>query len=165
MPQALVRLESWLDRLCRWLALAGGLLLIAMTLVTVVSVSGRSLASAPIPGDFELVEVGAAIAVFLFLPYCQLHRHNVVVDIFTSSLSPRVVAGLDALGSLIFAAIAGILTWRMAYGGIDMYRYEEQTMILGLARWWGFIPIVLAGAVLTLVCLFSVVRSLFEARR
>ena len=42
----------------------------------------------PINGDFELVQMATAIAVFSFLPYCQARRGNIVVDTFTSWL-PR----------------------------------------------------------------------------
>ena len=42
----------------------------------------------PINGDFEMVQMATAIAVFSFLPYCQARRGNIVVDTFTSWL-PR----------------------------------------------------------------------------
>ena len=45
-------------------ALIGGAILFALTLLTVISVAGRAMFSAPIPGDFELVEVGMAVAIF-----------------------------------------------------------------------------------------------------
>ncbi|MGH6902063.1 MAG: TRAP transporter small permease subunit, partial [Geminicoccaceae bacterium] len=70
-------------------ALIGGAILFALTLLTVVSVAGRAVFSAPIPGDFELVEVGMAVAIFAFLPYCQIVRGNVIVDLFTAKASPR----------------------------------------------------------------------------
>jgi TRAP-type C4-dicarboxylate transport system permease small subunit len=66
------------------LVLVGGLLMSALTVMTVVSVTGRKLFNAPIQGDYELVTMGTAIAVFLFLPYCHLQRGDVVVDLFLS---------------------------------------------------------------------------------
>jgi hypothetical protein len=57
-----------LMNLCaRWLALAGGVLLCVLCVMVVISVSGRALGGIglkPVPGDFELVEMGTAIAVF-----------------------------------------------------------------------------------------------------
>lgn len=137
----------------------GGLVLLGLALMTVVSIVGRFLFSLPVPGDFELVEIGCAIAVFAFLPYCQLHHGNVVVDFFTLRASSRTRNRLDSICSLIFCLIAALLTWRISLGGYDMYRYGEQTMILGLSRWWGFIPIVASLALLTLVCLYTCVRQ------
>ena len=48
----------------------------------------------PLPGDVELVEMLAAVSVFMFLPYCQLARANVTADLFTARASPRTVAWL-----------------------------------------------------------------------
>lgn len=140
-------------------ATGGGLLLLGLALMTVVSITGRYLFSLPVPGDFELVEVGCAISVFAFLPYCQLHSGNVVVDFFTLRARDKTRNRLDATCSLIYGLIAGLLTWRLALGGYDMYQYGEQTMILGLSRWWGFIPIVASLALLTLVCFYTGIRQ------
>ncbi|MCW8890685.1 MAG: TRAP transporter small permease [Sedimenticola sp.] len=145
--------------LARVTAIAGGLILLALALMTVVSVLGRYLFSLPIPGDFELVEVGCAITVFAFLPYCQLHSGNVVVDFFTMNVGVKTRGRMDSVGSVIFGIIAALLTWRLALGGYDMFRYEEQTMILGLSRWWGFIPIVASLALLTVVCFYTASRQ------
>ncbi|WP_260293090.1 TRAP transporter small permease [Sedimenticola hydrogenitrophicus] len=148
-----------LHTLCNLFATGGGLVLLGLAVMTVASIVGRYLFSLPVPGDFELVEIGCAIAVFAFLPYCQLHNGNVVVDFFTLHIHPRTRGRMDSVGSLVFGLIAALLTWRLALGGYDMYRYGEQTMILGLSRWWGFIPIVASLALLTLVCFYTCARQ------
>ncbi len=145
--------------LCQFSAVAGGMVLLVLALMTVLSVMGRYLFSLPVPGDFELVEVGCAITVFAFLPYCQLHSGNVVVDFFTMNVGDETRSRMDGVGSVVFGFIAALLTWRLALGGYDMYRYEEQTMILGLSRWWGFIPIVASLALLTVVCFYTASRQ------
>ena len=57
-----------LFRLCQVFALAGGLVLVAMTLMSLVSIVGRAVLNRPLPGDYELVQLGCAIAVAAFLP-------------------------------------------------------------------------------------------------
>jgi TRAP-type C4-dicarboxylate transport system permease small subunit len=145
-------------------ALAGGAILFALTLLTVVSVVGRAAFSAPIPGDFELVEVGMAVAIFAFLPYCQLVRGNVIVDLFTTRASARVQALLDAAGNLLYTAIAALLTWRVALGGLEVRGYGETTMVLRVPVWWGYAPAVACLALLTVVCAYTVWRSISELR-
>ena len=54
--------------------LTGGGILLAMSLLVVVSILGRWLFSRPVPGDFEIVAMGTAISAFLTLPYCHLKR-------------------------------------------------------------------------------------------
>jgi len=136
-------------------AIGGGFVLLAIAMMTVASIFGRFFFSSPVPGDFELVEIGCAIAIFTFLPYCQLHHGNIVVDFFTQRVHSITRSRMDSIGSLIYGVIAALLTWRLTLGGYDMYRYGEETMILGLSRWWGFIPIVASLTLLTLVCLYT----------
>ena len=81
-------------------AILGGFLLLAVVAVNAASVLG-GLFGTSFSGDFELTEMGVAIAVFAFLPYCQLTDANVTAAIFTARASPRVVAGLRALASLV----------------------------------------------------------------
>ena len=56
------------------LALFGGFTLLIMVCVNVVSIFGRVLFSSPLLGDFELVEMGCAVAIFSFLPLCHLKK-------------------------------------------------------------------------------------------
>ena len=145
-------------------ALIGGAILFALTLLTVVSVVGRAVFSAPIPGDFELIEVGMAVAIFSFLPYCQIVRGNVIVDLFTTNAGPRTKALLDGMGNLLYTAIAALLTWRVALGGLEVRGYGETTMVLRVPVWWGYVPAVVSLAFLTLVCAYTCWRSVVEYR-
>ena len=158
------RVGRALHRAATGVAVLGGLVLFALTLLTVISVVGRAAFSAPIPGDFELVELGMAVAIFSFLPYCQIVRGNVIVDLLTAKASPRTQALLDAAGNLIYTAIAALLTWRGALGGLEVRGYGETTMVLRVPVWWGYVPAVVCLAFLTLVCAYTVWRSLREAR-
>jgi len=141
------------------LILVGGVLMALLTVMSVVSVLGRYLFSAPIPGDFELVTMGTAVSVFLFLPYCHLQRGNVVVDLFLSWAPRRVQVFFDGVSGLLLAAIAGLLSWRMVHGGLDMHRYNEVSYILALPVWPVFPFAVLALALLSAACLYTAVRD------
>jgi hypothetical protein len=46
----------------------------------------------PVRGDYELVELGCVIAVCAFLPWCQLKRGHVAVDIVVQALPGRAKA-------------------------------------------------------------------------
>ena len=54
---------AWIFRSAKWSAIVGGLVLCAITLMSVASITGRALIGVglgPVPGDFEMVEVGTA---------------------------------------------------------------------------------------------------------
>src|SRR5262245_22263355 len=92
------------EHMARILAVFGGAVALAVACVVVLSVLRRWLSSAPIPGDFELAQIGTAVAVFAFLPYCQLVRGNIAVDTFTVHLPARMRHRIDGFWDLVYAA-------------------------------------------------------------
>src|SRR5437773_11906677 len=85
----------------KYVAIAGGLVFVAVVAMEIVSIVGRKLFSWTVPGDVELLQMGAAFASAAFFAYCHMIRGDVKVDFFTAHLAPRKVAFLDAFGSLM----------------------------------------------------------------
>ncbi len=141
-------------------ALAGGLLMTAIAIMVVVSVLGRWLFLAPIFGDFEMVEIGTAVAVFLFLPYCHLTKGNVIVDLFLSWAPAKVRSAFDVASGVLLAVIAAVLAWRMVLGGLDMHRYHEVSIILAIPIWPVFPVAVASFTLLAAACLYTSARDL-----
>ena len=142
-------------------ALAGGVLLLLVVLVNAASLVGNVLLAQPIAGDFEIVEVGVAVAVFAFLPYCQVTGANVTADIFTAGASRRWQAIFALIAALVALGFAGLLLWRMALGLADFREYEETTTIYQFPLWIAFVPILVSLALLVL----AASASLLEAGR
>ena len=149
-----------LDALATTLALIGGALLVAISLATVVSVSGRWLAGRPITGDIELVQLAVAAAIALALPYCQLHRSHLVVDFFTARSSGPMQRRLDAAASMLAGAVFFVLAWRAGVAVSEMRSASETTMVLGIPLW---IPYVAMVPGLALAGLAGVLQP-FQAR-
>ena len=148
---------------CRLFAFAGGAILAALTLLVMVSVVGRVFGR-PIQGDFELVQVGCAVAIAFFLPYCQFQRANIIVDFFTTRASPRTRALLDAFGALLFALVLGVIAWRSFAGAIAIEATHETTMIMGMPLWYGYALMTPAFALAALAGAYTVLASLRAAR-
>jgi len=127
-----------LERLAQAFAIGGGLVLTALTLMSLYSVVMRNLAGAPIQGDFELMQLGCAVSVAAFLPFTQLRGANIFVDFFTARASGRTKARLDGFGSLLVALALALIAWRTGVGTADALRNQETTMIMGLPLWWGY---------------------------
>lgn len=145
----------------------GGAVLVAVLVLTVISIVGRSLIFAglgPIPGDFELVEAGTAFAVLAFLPLCQFHRGHVTVDLFLARAGRRTNAAVDVISNLFMTAAAAVLTWRLFVGMLDKRSYSETTFILQFPVWWSYAASLLGATVFAVVCAYTVLRSLREMR-
>jgi len=141
------------------LTLFGGIILLGIVCISVASIFGRVFFSSPLMGDFELVEMGCAIAIFAFLPLCHLRNGNVIVDFFSLRFPLWVRQVLDSLSCLLYFSVASFFTWRMLYGAGDMLRYNEQTMLLKLPVWFAFIPGIFSFLILSLACLYTFIIS------
>ena len=154
-----------MERLARVFAMAGGMLLIAIVGMTVASVLARHFFGAPIPGDYELTELACGIAVFAFLPYCHVTSANVVVDFFTSRLSPRRRAVLDGVHSVAFTIMAGLIAWRLFVGGMRKLGDGETTLFLEIPIHSAYFLALIAAALLTAVCFLVIYRHLQALRQ
>lgn len=155
MYSFLSKSKQWVECISRQLALTGGLIMILLALITVISIIGRSLFGTSIEGDYELVEVGLAISIFLFLTECQVKKGHVIVDFFTVTLAKRKIYFLDAVGNLLFTLIGGLITWQLSQGGLESYEYLEQSMILEIPIWIAYVPAVISTGLLTICCLID----------
>ncbi|MEO8060487.1 MAG: TRAP transporter small permease [Burkholderiales bacterium] len=134
----------------RVFAVCSGLMLIAMALMSVYSIVGRSLLGKPVLGDYEMVQMMSAIAVTMALPFCQMVGGHVIVDFFTVKFSPRVNAALDTVAALLLAVCAGLIAWRVGGATLEFRRNHDATMLLNLPTWWGYAP--MAPSFLLLCC-------------
>jgi TRAP-type C4-dicarboxylate transport system permease small subunit len=152
----LLRTLELLAKLC---AVAAGALLTVITLMTCVSIIGRNTTGWTIVGDFELSGSAAGAAIALFMPWCQWKRGHIIVDFFTTRASAATQAGLDRLGALLMALVMGLMTWRSAIGGINAWKSQAGSMMLGFPEWIVYAGIVPALAIATLIALVQAVHG------
>lgn len=156
----MARLEAWLRRAIEYWAIAGGLVLLGVVFVNAFSLVSLIVAGAPFPGDFEIVEVGVAVAVFAFLPYCQLTGANVTADIFTARAGRRTLSVLSALASALALGFAVFLLSRMYAGFLDFRRYEETTAIYQFPIWGAYLPILVSTGLLIVAAAITLAETL-----
>lgn len=136
-------------------ALFGGVILVALVLLTATSAVLNLLIGKPILGDFELTKHGVAIAAFSFLPYCQLTYSNVTVDVFTERASERAKAMMVLLASLIAAVFSVILFRQMWFGMNDYMTYREAMVSIPIKLWTAFPPALVSLALLFVASLIT----------
>jgi TRAP-type C4-dicarboxylate transport system permease small subunit len=139
-PDALI--GRVLNLLCRAFAIGSGLMLIAMSLMSVASIVGRSLFNMPVLGDYELVQAMSAVAVSMALPFCQMIRGHIIVDFFTTAAPPKFNKFLDIVASLILAVAGFVFAWRITLGMFELRENGDASMLLNLPTWWSYAPMV-----------------------
>ncbi len=152
-------------RICTAWAILGGVVLLAVVAINVVSVVGFQAFGTAVAGDFELTEVGVAIAAFSFLPYCQIAGLNVTADIFTARASNFWLSLFSLMGAIVALIFGAIMLWRMYYGMLDKQTYQETTTILSIPVWYGYLCALPSLALLVVAAFASMIESLSNMAR
>ncbi len=178
-------LLNLMERLARFMALLGGIVLTLLVVLTCVSVLGRGLNTlghsafltdlseaaagaliatgvGPITGDFELVEAGIAFAIFAFLPICQLHSAHATVDVFAASFPRWLNRFLVTFWEGVFCAVILLITWRLGAGMVGKMQNGETTFLLQFPVWWAYAASLVAALVASVVAIYCAVARVLE---
>jgi TRAP-type C4-dicarboxylate transport system permease small subunit len=151
-----------LETLAKLCAVLAGVLLTVITLMTCVSLIGRNTTGWSIVGAFELSGSAAGAAIALFMPWCQVRRGNIIVDFFTAHTSQATQGRLDRFGALLLALAMGLMTWRTGIGGLNAWKSQTGSMIMGFPEWIVYAGMVPPLALTALIALTQAARG-FDA--
>lgn len=133
-------------RLAEWWAIAGGLVLLAIVLVTSANAGAFAAdraarawggAVAGLPGYEDFVRLTIGCAALMFLPWTQAERGHVAVDLFVGWLPAGLRRWLERLWLVVTAGLALFLAWWMWFG---MLRARSDALVTGVLGWpdWPF---------------------------
>jgi TRAP-type C4-dicarboxylate transport system permease small subunit len=123
-------------RLCKLFAVIGGILLLLIAAMTMVSIIGRFFFDTPIRGDFEITKQGMGLVVASFIPYCILNGGNLIVDFFTTKASEKTQRFLDTVGALCTAAGLLVFAYKASEAIADVRESNEVSGNIDLPVWW-----------------------------
>jgi TRAP-type C4-dicarboxylate transport system permease small subunit len=178
-------MQQFMNKLARYMAITGGIILTLLVLLTCVSVLGRTLNTlfhsgfaqailgdfaqtildtgvGPVLGDFEIVEAGIAFAIFSFIPLCQITGGHASVDIFTSALPVRVNRFIQMIVEIVFAIVLILIAWRLYEGMNSKMRYQETTFLLQFPIWWAYAASLVAACVAAIVSIYVAIVRIAE---
>jgi TRAP-type C4-dicarboxylate transport system permease small subunit len=147
-----------LYQLTRLFAIAGGLGFVALVVMSLISIVGRKVASMPVPGDIEVMQMGTAVASAAMLAYCEMERHHLRVDFFTANVSASLRERLDSLSHLLLALVAVLVAWRTGAAAISLKEAGETSMILAWPVWMVVAALVPSFLLLALAGMYNAVR-------
>ena len=176
------KVEQAMNAVARSFAYFGGIILILLAVMTVISTIGRAFVGVqiglgPIPGDFELVEAGTAVAVFCFMSWCHLNQGHVTVDIVAGYFPTHVNLALVLVGNILVFLVATIIAWRLWMGFGEQVTWFDQnlrdilgfgykpftnntTYVLGMPLWYSYFLSFVGAALFTVVSFFTTWRAL-----
>ncbi|MFD1795210.1 TRAP transporter small permease [Paracoccus aurantiacus] len=127
-----------------------GVMLLALTCITVMDVTGRYLLNAPLPGGAELTELLVMAVIFAGLPALSLDDGHVTADLLSHQLGPtgRAVQLFAARACAVVALV--LIAKQMWEHGARLTGYGQTTVYLHIPVG----PVVQAASV---VCAVSAV--------
>ncbi|MCE2517558.1 MAG: TRAP transporter small permease [Alphaproteobacteria bacterium] len=146
--------HDYVDWSARQLAKLGGIVLLLLAVMTVISVIGRGINAygfGPIQGDFELIEHGTAFVVFCALPYCQMRFGHVSVDVLARHFPYPLSWGIALISQLAMMVMAFVICRQLYLGMMDKLNWGETTFIIQFPVWWGYAAS-LPASMLWVVC-------------
>lgn len=150
------------------MAITGGIVLLGLVALVVISVVGRALIWAglrPVYGDYELVEMGIGFAVFSFLPWAHLTRSHAIVTLLTDRFGAAVNRWILVVTDAMMLAAASFIAWRLSHGMLDKFAYGETTLLLRVPLGWGYLAGLAGAVVFTIVSIYVLGRSVSAALR
>jgi TRAP-type C4-dicarboxylate transport system permease small subunit len=137
----------------------GGAALLYMMSITVLDIIGRSLRLFTIDSGVEQTELLMVAIGFLGLARCLRIGGNIVVDIATHHLPPRVNVVIDAFWLLVTVAVLGLLAVLVLQNGIDSDTSGQRSELLGLSPLVGHVVAVLGMIAAAVVALATAWRG------
>lgn len=175
-----------ISKLAKTTAIFGGLVLLALIILTTVSIAGRvlndvlhsdaaqnvlgglaqsmlDLGVGEVSGSYELLEAGIAFAIFSFFPICQLNGAHATVDVFTSHLPERLSRMLTAFWEVALTAALLLISLQL-FGGVQRYFGNgETTLFLQFPLWWAYAASFVASVVTCIVAIYCAAMRICEA--
>lgn len=146
---------TMIDRVMEKMKVIGAVCLVGMALLTCVDVVGRFFRH-PILGSVELVGFMATLAVAMALPFTDMNRGHVGVEIIFRMLSEKTQTVIDIITRLLGLVLMAVLSWRMAVYARTIQKSGEVSISLELPEY----IIIYATAFCCLVLCLTILRDL-----
>lgn len=125
-------LERLSALLRKFLMVAGGVALLALTLLATLNVTLR-IFKAPVSGTYEIVSFLGAIVTAGALGYTQKRKDHIVVDILSEKFPAPVKRVLDGVSFAILLVLFSIVSWQTFVYGKRLLQTGELSETLKIA--------------------------------
>ncbi|CUH68435.1 TRAP-type C4-dicarboxylate transport system, small permease component [Thalassovita gelatinovora] len=107
----LSRLDAGLHRVETVLALISGLAVFSLMVLAVISVNGRNLFNAPLPGYVDWIEQAMPLIAFMAVAYTQRDGGHIRMDILVGRLNGRALWLAEMVTALVSLILIALLVW------------------------------------------------------
>lgn len=104
-------LDQHLYKLESLLALISGLAVFSLMVMAVISVGGRNITNAPLPGYVDWIEQAMPLIAFMGISYAQRDGGHIRMDMVVGALKGRILYIVEFLTTAVILALIVLLIW------------------------------------------------------
>jgi len=151
------RITQVLNKTLVWIA---GCFLGAMIILTCANIFLR-VVWLPVRGTFELMGYFSAVLTAFALGYTQLGKGHIAVDVLVLGFSDKTRRVLNSINCLICLIFFALVTWQIASYATTLWKTGEVTETLHIIYYPFTYGVAFGCAILSLVFLTELLKSLF----
>ncbi|MBU2252591.1 MAG: TRAP transporter small permease [Proteobacteria bacterium] len=154
----MAQLQRGIVLVSRGFNVVAGAAVILMMVLTCADVVLRLLRQ-PITGTYEIVGFLGTVIVSFSLAFTSLEKGHIAVEILVEKLPRRMQVGIEAVTSLIGAALFSLITWQSLVYAMDIRQSGEVSVTLTMPIYPFIYGIAAGSGLLCLVLLSECLRS------
>lgn len=116
-----------------------------------------------LPGYEDFVSLAIAMAALGFMPWCQLQRGHIAIDLVASRLPKSLATLMDKAWLSLLALLCLFLAYWLGVGMLEARADNAMSPILGWPRWPFFAPGIVSLLLWASVCAVQIVAAPDEA--
>lgn len=159
----LAQVERWFERLLRFIAYGGGLVLAGLMLLVIYEIAMRYYFGRPFRGGYELTELAMSLIVALGFPYTAITRGHVTVDLLGRWLDLPAFRWLSALVHLAGAAFMAYVAWRAWLYAAGSLRWSDVTNMMRIPKHPFQFAVAISLGLFSLVLLLEALKTMFPS--
>ncbi|MDT8344259.1 MAG: TRAP transporter small permease [Thermohalobaculum sp.] len=138
---AVSRADRALFAVERAMALAAGLVILGVMLVSVANIFGRKLFNMPVPGFVDWMEQAVPLIAFFGIAFCQRLGGHIRMDLILGRLGGRAVWVFECVSVLLILFVALVLMWgawlhfERSFAWDSPLWSRDSTIDIGLPIW------------------------------
>ncbi|MBU2234613.1 MAG: TRAP transporter small permease [Proteobacteria bacterium] len=154
----MAQLQRGIVLVSRGFNVVAGAAVILMMVLTCADVVLRLLRQ-PITGTYEIVGFLGTVIVSFSLAFTSLEKGHIAVELLVEKLPRRMQVGIEAVTSLIGAALFSLITWQSLVYAADIRQSGEVSVTLTMPIYPFIYGIAAGSGLLCLVLLSECLRS------
>lgn len=138
MNEKLDPLQRIMERLCRFMASVGFVVLVFMSFLTMFDAFMRYMIWPSIPGFTDWGRIMFPIIICAVFPALLLYRRNVSIGFLGALLGPQWNRALELFGAVLTLVFFVFIAWQFTVLGVDMQVNGRvtPTQKIVVAPWW-----------------------------